>query len=195
MNKLKHDPVDRLSNYNDAAGNTVLQIGRFSYFAGLSFVKIDTHGRIVIGNFTSIADDVVFFLRTNHHKEWLTTYPFEWMPWDATVPRPKDPHGCHKDHVTIGNDVWIGQGVHVMPGVTIGDGAVIGAGAFVAHDVRPYAVMVGRPARETKRRFDDATVEALLRLRWWDRPTAEIRKLSPILCSGDIAALERALAA
>src|SRR5579859_1013568 len=105
MDKLKHDPVDRLTKYNDPAGGTILQVGRFSYFAGLRFVRIDQHGRIVIGNFCSIADDVVLFLRTNHHKEWLTTYPIEWLPWDPAVPKPVDPHAIHPDHITIGNDV------------------------------------------------------------------------------------------
>ena len=34
-----------------------------------------------------------------------------------------------------------------MPGVTIGEGAVIGAHSVVTHDVPPYCVAVGAPAK------------------------------------------------
>lgn len=49
--------------------------------------------------------------------------------------------------VEIGNDVWIGSRVTIMPGVKVGDGSVIGAGAVVTHDVPPYAVVGGVPAK------------------------------------------------
>ena len=58
----------------------------------------------------------------------------------------------------------------ILSGVTIGDGAVVGAAAVVSRDVRPYAITVGNPAREVRRRFPDTIVEALLRIRWWDWP-------------------------
>lgn len=49
--------------------------------------------------------------------------------------------------VVIEDDVWIGFGAAVLPGVHIGKGAVIGAKTVVTHDVQPYAIMVGNPAR------------------------------------------------
>ena len=39
-----------------------------------------------------------------------------------------------------------------MPGVTIADGYVIGAGAVVTHDIEPYSVHAGGPARKIKQR-------------------------------------------
>ena len=71
--------------------------------------------------------------------------------------------------VVIGNDVWIGQGVSIKSGVTIGDGAVIGAGAVVTKDVEPYAVVAGVPAKIIRYRFSTEQIEALLKIKWWDR--------------------------
>ena len=50
--------------------------------------------------------------------------------------------------ITIGNDVWIGSGVSVLAGVRIGDGAVVGANSLVTHDIEPYAIYAGTPAKK-----------------------------------------------
>jgi len=175
-------------------GEPVITIGRYSYIDKMNVGTIDTRSRIVIGDFTSIAWDVTFFLRTNHHVEWITTYPYDWFPWDPEVPRPVDPHANNRDNVTVGSDVWIGKGVSVLPGVTIGDGAIIAADTVVTKDVRPYAVVAGNPGKEVKRRFDDATVEYLLATAWWKLPIEFITKNCAIFCSGDIEALKACLA-
>jgi serine acetyltransferase len=73
-----------------------------------------------------------------------------------------------------------------MSGVTIGDGAVVGTKAVVAKDVRPYAIVVGNPAREIGRRFSDEQVEALLRIKWWDWPTERVKQHVDALSSPDI---------
>jgi phosphonate metabolism protein (transferase hexapeptide repeat family) len=72
--------------------------------------------------------------------------------------------------VTIGPDVWIGHGAILMPGVNVGAGAVIGAGAVVTHDVAPYTIVVGVPARALRRRFSEAVEAGLMRIAWWDWP-------------------------
>lgn len=48
-------------------------------------------------------------------------------------------------HICAWSD--IGTNATILPGVTIGKGAIIGAGAVVAHDVPPYAVVAGVPAK------------------------------------------------
>ena len=77
----------------------------------------------------------------------------------------------------IGNDVFIGANVFVLDGVTIGDGAVVGAGAVVVHDVPPYAVVAGVPAKVVKYRFDEETIQALLAKQWWNLPPSELTKV------------------
>ncbi|KAJ9629241.1 hypothetical protein H2204_008881 [Knufia peltigerae] len=53
--------------------------------------------------------------------------------------------------VRIGNDCWIGGCALILPGVTIGDGCTIGAGSVVTHDIPPFSVAVGSPARVIKK--------------------------------------------
>lgn len=52
-----------------------------------------------------------------------------------------------KGAIHIGDNVWIGEKAAVLSGVTIGDGAIIGANSIVTHDIPPYSVAVGCPAR------------------------------------------------
>ena len=75
-----------------------------------------------------------------------------------------------QDKLTIGNDVWIAANVCVTRGVSISDGAVIGAGAIVTHDVGPYEIWAGVPARKIGQRFSDEMIAELLELNWWDLP-------------------------
>lgn len=71
--------------------------------------------------------------------------------------------------VFIGNDVWIGDSAKIMEGVKIGDGAVVAAAALVTKDVEPYTIVGGVPAKKIKQRFDQNTIEKLLKLSWWDK--------------------------
>lgn len=70
--------------------------------------------------------------------------------------------------VHLGNDVWLGHGSTVLPGVSLGDGAVVGAGAVVSHDVEPFTIVAGVPAKKIRMRFSKEVQQALLRIRWWD---------------------------
>ncbi len=54
--------------------------------------------------------------------------------------------------VNIGNRVWIAYRAIVLPGVTVGDGAVVAAGAVVVHDVEPFTIVAGVPARKVGER-------------------------------------------
>ena len=55
--------------------------------------------------------------------------------------------------ITVGNNVWIGGRSIILPGVNIGEGAVVAAGAVCTHDVPPYTIVAGVPARVIKQRI------------------------------------------
>lgn len=84
----------------------------------------------------------------------------------------EDFKGCN-----IGNDVWIGKNAVIIDGVSVGDGAVIAANASVVHDVPPYAIVAGSPARIIKYRFSPEIIEKLLELKWWDLPQEILQDL------------------
>lgn len=71
--------------------------------------------------------------------------------------------------------MWIGYGVMITSSChTIGTGAVIGAGSIVTHDVPPYAIVAGNPAKILRYRFDEETIEKLLESNWWELEPKEL---------------------
>ena len=141
--------------------------------------------RLIIGKFCQIAAGVEFVMNgANHQMNAVSTFPFYTLEgWDAPPPSPADLP--LKGDTVIGNDVWIGQNAVILPGVHIGDGAIIGASSVVGHDVEPYTIVVGNPARPVRKRFDDELIALLLRFRWWDKSIEEIDSLIPLLTDGD----------
>lgn len=75
-------------------------------------------------------------------------------PTDPALRRAGRELGGPPAGVFIGSNVWIGGGAIICPGVRIGDDAVVGAGSVVTRDVAPGAVVVGNPARASRRQID-----------------------------------------
>jgi acetyltransferase-like isoleucine patch superfamily enzyme len=57
--------------------------------------------------------------------------------------------------VRIGRAAWIGFDSCILPGVTVGDGAIVGARSVVMHDVEPFTIVAGNPARLVRRLTDE----------------------------------------
>lgn len=62
---------------------------------------------------------------------------------------------------------WIATRAVVMPGVTIGEGAIVAAGAVVRHDVDPYTVVGGVPAKVLRKRREPLSYELDFRPSWY----------------------------
>ena len=144
--------------------------------------------KLIIGKFCSIACGAKFiFTSANHSLQSLSTYPFpiffeEWGLESKDVTQAWD----NKGNIVIGNDVWIGYEAVILSGVNIGDGAIIGTRAVVTKDVPPYTIAGGVPAKEIRKRFDEQTVEKLLKVQWWDWPYDQIKSNLPSIMSGQI---------
>ena len=156
-------------------------VGRGTY----GDVKIREHhegATLKVGAFCSFGQDVHVFLGGNHRVDWVTTYPFA-NKWGCD-----DREDCTmtKGDVVIGNDVWVGTRAVIMSGVTIGDGVVVGAHSVVAKDLEPYGIYVGNSARLVRKRFDDAAIEKLMEIKWWDWEDNKIKELLPLMLSTDI---------
>ncbi|MBF9219829.1 CatB-related O-acetyltransferase [Hymenobacter ruricola] len=138
-----------------------------------------------IGKFCMIASGVEFIMNgANHLTGAVSAYPFAVFghDWQGAMAGKAYPT---KGDTVIGNDVWLGYRAAIMPGITIGDGAIVGAYSVVTRDVPPYSVVGGNPAQLLRPRFEAATVQRLLALRWWDWPTAKITRYAGLL-TGDV---------
>ena len=96
--------------------------GCYNYFAG---------GTIKIGNNVRLANFVI--LETTGHNIGDANQLIR-------------SQGIYRNPVIIEDDVWIGDRATVI-GVTVGKGSVVAAGAVVIHDVPPYSIVGGVPAK------------------------------------------------
>lgn len=142
-----------------------MEIGKYTYGAQHIKQMWGHLGKLKIGNFCSIAENVTVFLGGNHSVEWITTYPFGTLnkeTFNKNYSQKDRVNFKRKNDIIIGNDVWIGGGVTIMRGVTIGDGAVIGRNSHVISNVKPYSVVGGNPAQLYYFRFDEKTIKNYL---------------------------------
>jgi len=141
-----------------------------------------SQGTLDIGRFCQIAHGVRFITSSaNHAMDGLSCYPFP--IFGETVPEGYQPD---KRDTIIGHDVWLGYGAMVTAGAQIGHGAIIGAGAVVRGTVPPYGIVTGIPGTVVKKRFDDATIAALLDIAWRDWPKETIERAIPAIMASDI---------
>lgn len=192
--------VDRVVYLKNIVNNPQIQIGDYTYYDDPEDVKnfeknvlylFEFMGdKLIIGNFCQIATGVRFIMNgANHAMGGFSTYPFkvfggQWANLDPMTV-------VNKGDTVIGNDVWIGNNATIMQGVKIGDGAIIGTNSLVTKDVPPYTIVGGNPAREIRKRFDQETIEILLKIRWWDWDAEKITENLDVIVSGDVKLLKQ----
>ena len=140
--------------------------------------------KLIIGKFCQIATGVKFMMNGgNHATQGFSTFPFSIFgdEWSKVPLLAKN-----KGDTVIGNDVWIGNSATIMPGIHIGDGAIIALKAVVTKNVEPYTIVGGNPATLIRKRFDDQTIEKLLKLSWWHWSLEKITKHASEIAQGNV---------
>jgi acetyltransferase-like isoleucine patch superfamily enzyme len=161
-------------DWNVHVGSNV-SIGDFSYINDGGWGAVAIENGTKIGKFCSIAPNVYIGLG-NHPVNLLTTHPLlyekVWLDIIGAslndVPKVAKPGDS--SNIVIGNDVWIGSGVIIKNNIKIGDGAIIASGSVVTHDVPPYHIVGGIPARIIRKRFSDEQINKITKCeeKWWD---------------------------
>lgn len=142
-----------------------------------------------VGSFVSMGSNIRIG-GASHTIGWVSTSPVFCANPDH-LPRKFSRHPFDAfTRTTIGHDVWIADCVMVRAGVTVGTGAVLGLGAVVTKDVPPYEIWAGNPARLIRKRFDDATIDGLLRSKWWELDEEALTRKAQLF--NDVAAFLRA---
>ena len=115
--------------------NSLMVIGDNTWIGQACFLH--SGGGLRIGNNVGIGPCVKIL--THQHREQERDRPIVFCEQEFQA-------------VVVDDDGDIGIGAIIMPGVTIGRGAIVGAGAVVTHDVAPYTVVAGVPARVIRAR-------------------------------------------
>ncbi len=96
-------------------------------------VMVAAHELVEIGDHCMLANGC-FVSDASHRVEDPDT-PITWQGFESKGP------------TRIGANCWLGANVVVTSGVTIGERCVIGANSVVTHDIAPFSLAAGLPAR------------------------------------------------
>lgn len=99
---------------------------------------LDGRNGIKIGENVCFASNVRIWTEQHDHRD----------PWFRCKTQEHGP-------VVIDNRAWIGSHTIILHSVHIGEGAVVAAGAVVTHDVPPYTIVAGIPAKKVGDRNRD----------------------------------------
>lgn len=133
-------------------------IGSYSYIGHNCVID-----KASIGNYCSIA--AFTQIGGMEHSHW----------WWSTSPRLSSLGIKNETH--IGHDVWIGSKVSLKQGIKIGNGAVIGSNSVVLHDVEPYTIVAGVPAKILKKRFTETQMKELENTKYYLKDPAQAKAI------------------
>lgn len=160
---INHSEIDKTARCDIGCNVSYSKMGRYSYlgeYTSLSMVEV--------GNFTSISSGCTIG-GGSHPINWVAMSPVFQGIGIGRVRKKFANHEFETHQKTyIGSDVWIGGDCLIKGGIKIADGAVIGMGSVVTHDVGPYEMWAGNPARMIRKRFDEDIIDSLLSIRWWN---------------------------
>lgn len=121
-------------NINDRRGKPAVEIGENAFIGQDNFL---TSGSLIrIGPYCLTASHCSFIGSTHIVENPMLPYATSGTSNDACI--------------DIGANCFFGFGAMVLGNVCIGHGSIIGAGAVVRHDVPPFSLVAGNPAKVVK---------------------------------------------
>lgn len=153
--KFRKQNKHNFTNIKNCVDISKIKVGKGTYGTIDAKIYRKDSCNLFIGNYCSIAENVIFLLGGEHDYKNISTYPFKAKFFNQ--PESKD-----NGDIVVQDDVWIGYGCTILSGVTIGQGAVIGAGSIVAKNIPPYAIFCGN--KVIKYRFSEEIRERLLKI-------------------------------
>ncbi|QNE22375.1 acyltransferase [Kribbella qitaiheensis] len=139
-------------NVLEALQDGRLEVGANTMFEPDVWITVGDHGRLRIGDGSFLNLGVMVaalhlveigshcmlangcFVTDANHRYDDPDRPVPWQGFDSKGP------------TRIGDNVWLGANV-VTSGVTIGERCVIGANSVVTHDIPPFSIAAGAPAK------------------------------------------------
>jgi acetyltransferase-like isoleucine patch superfamily enzyme len=134
------------------------KIWEYSYvnWPNTNFVSLWKY-KIEIWRYCCIAMNTNLITYNDHLNNKLTNYPFEKYSYLHTW-----------GDIIIWNDVWIWMNTIILPWVKIWNWVVIWAWTVVTNNIPNYAIYAWNPWKIIKYRFDEITIEKLLKLERWN---------------------------
>jgi acetyltransferase-like isoleucine patch superfamily enzyme len=127
------------------------EIGNGVFVGELAFIQGRAGGRCVIGDHCWIGPHSYLDARDLVLEDYVGWGPGAKVLGSQHTGEPHDIPIIQTDldirRTVIGAWADIGVNSVILPGITIGKGAIVGAGAVVTHDVEPFAIVAGVPAR------------------------------------------------
>lgn len=149
-----------------------IEVGLYTY-GGCFKPEFNVGGKkVTIGRYCSFGQNIRYF-GANHPIDDAVLTPYFYNKGFSGF----DVKDVHRESLKVGNDVWIGYNTLITSKChLIGNGAVIGAGSIVTHDVPPYAIVAGSPAKVIRYRFDEQTIKLLEESKWWEYTPEQLMK-------------------
>ena len=171
---LRNCSIDKTAKVGTGSNCIYVQMGRYSYMG-----KNNSVCNVRIGAFCSIASYCAIG-GGDHALDAVSTSPVFYKGRNVFRKNFAYIEKSLNESVIIGNDVWIGENAFISSGIEIGDGAVIGAHSVVTHNVPPYAIVAGAPAKIIRYRFSKDSIQKLLEIKWWDWSEEKLKRQSEL---------------